>query len=231
MTIDRKVSKMISYLLLSFIAFPESKDALLGPADKELLKVEASGSLGLYYGGKCHMTNASETLIPKDYSDWCSNVAIDKLDKKYNPWVQYSIKGKQMKVSRFSVRNGCCRHACCCIDDNGVSRDLECCCCTLFSYSLLGSNDNKTWHVIHKVDKDRNFNVCQTKTFELDKKTAPYVFFRFMLDEEWPGCPKCMQVNQIELYGELVSNGYISSDESQEDEESISIIGRIKRDE
>ena len=63
--------------------------------------------------------------------------------------------------------------------------------------------------------------------------TEPYTYFRFVLDEEWPSCPKCMQVNQIELYGETIGSGFTSYSESniEDDDESISIIGKVKKNE
>jgi len=101
----------------------------------------------------------------------------------------------------------------------------------LFSYSLQASNDNKTWTVLHKVQKDERFDFCETKTFELKGKSSPYTYFRFVLDEEYPNCIKCMQINQIELYGETVSSVYSSFTNNDDEDESISIIGRVKKGE
>ena len=60
-----------------------------------------------------------------------------------------------MRVKRYSVRNGCCRYSCCCTEDGKIV-DYGCC-CTLYSYSLQASNDNKTWKVLHRVEKDKSF--------------------------------------------------------------------------
>ena len=138
-----------------------------------------------------------------------------------------------MKVSRYSVRNGCChRYMCCCDDENGKIIDYDArCCCRLYSYSLQASNDNKTWTILHKVEKDEKFYFCETKTFELKEKSSPYTYFRFVLDEEYPHCIKCMQINQIELYGETVSSIYSSCPDNDDEDESISIIGRVKKGE
>ena len=224
---------MILVILLSFVsfvAFPEKKDALLTGADRKHVSIEVSGSLGLYQKDrKCHKTYGNETLVSDEFSDWCSNIATVKNDPSYNPWIQYSIKGKQMKISSFSVRNGCCHYYCCCAEEDGKVVDYYCC-CLLYTYSLQGSNDNKTWKVIHRVEKDNKFYYCDVKTFELERMSEPFVYFRFVLEEEWPGCPKAMQVNQIELYGESMPSGYTSyNDVSDDDDESISIIGRIKK--
>ena len=213
---------------VAFVAFPEKSDAIFAAQKKESVSIQTSGNLGYYKDGKCHMTHGNETIESDEFSDWCSNIAENKNDPKQNPWIQYSLKGKQMKISRYSVRNGCCRYyTCCCEEENGKITDYGCC-CLLYSYSLLASNDNVTWKVIHKVEKDRSFDYCGTKTFELEKISEPYTYFRFVLDEEWPSCPKCMQINQIELYGETIGSGYIFS-ESNDDDESISIIGRVKK--
>ena len=133
----------LQFLVVAFVAFPESKDALLGLENKELINIESSGSLGLFYNGKCHQTFGNETLVSDEKFDWCSNVAKDKSDKKQSPWIQYSIKGKQMKVEKIKIRNGCCRYYdCCCVDDDTIVDYY--CCCKLFSYSIHASNDNVT---------------------------------------------------------------------------------------
>ena len=52
------------------------------------------------------------------------------------------------------------------------------------------------------------------------------------MDEEYPGCPKCIQLNQIELYGKLMKSEYpylTSYDNEEENEESISIIGKVRK--
>ena len=216
--------------IVAFVAFPESSDAILEKESKSNINIETSGNLGLYYKGKCHKTFGNETVVSNEYSDWCSNIAKDKNDPQYNPWIQYSLKGKQMKISRFSIRYGCCHYSCCCTEENGKVVDYYCC-CVPYSYSILGSNDNKTWTVIHKVVKDQSVDYCGIKTVELKEKTQPFTYIRIALDEGWPGCPKCMQLNQVEFYGETVASQYASYSDSSDDDESISIIGRIKKDE
>ena len=101
----------------------------------------------------------------------------------------------------------------------------------MYSYSLQASNDNKTWKVLHRVEKDAKFDICQAKTFELKEKSVPFTYFRFTLEEEYPGFNKCMQINQIELYGETIISQFTSYDDNSEEDESISIIGRVKKGE
>jgi hypothetical protein len=80
-------------------------------------------------------------------------------------------------------------------------------------------------------ENDEKFEFCQTNTFEFESKSAPFTYFRFVLDEEYPGCIKCMQINQIELYGETTASLYSSFTDDNDEDESISIIGRVKKDE
>ena len=224
---------MLSYIFLlffvAFVSLPETKEAILANEDKSLINIETSGSLGLYHHQKCHMTYGNETIVNDEYQEWCSNIEKDTKDPEKNPFIQYSIKGKRMKIKKYAVRNGCCRYECCCLDD-GRLLDYYCC-CTLYSYSLRASNDNKTWTLIHKIENDKYFSMCQTKTFELAKETEPFTYFRFVLDEQYPSCKKCMQVNQIELYGETIQAGFDYHSDSIDDDESISIIGRVKKNE
>ena len=213
---------------VSFVAFPSKEDAIFAKYNSSVV-IQSSGSIGLYKNGKCVKTHPNETLIPSEDYEWCSNIAKDKTNVNDNPWIQYSLNGKQMKLTSYAVRNGCCRYACCCDEDGKIIDGY--CCCYLYSYSLQASNDNKTWKVLHKVEKDNKFYACQTKTFELKQQSMPYSFFRFVLDEEWPGCVKCMQVNQIELYGDVIDSGNSYYHDGNDDDESVSIIGRVKKDE
>ena len=150
--------------------------------NKKLIYAESSGLIGLYhyFDGKCVNTYPNETLISSEMNEWCSNIGKGKDD---NPWIQFSIKGKQMRVSSYAIRNGCCRYPCCCTED-GTIRDAECC-CRLYSFSLLASNDNKTWTLIHKVERENKFYYCLTKEYQLEQQTIPYTYFRLTLDEEW----------------------------------------------
>ena len=86
------------------------------------------------------------------------------------------------------------------------------------------------WEDIHKVEKDKEFWACKTNTYDLKKTTKPFSFVRLVLDEARPGCPFCMQVNQIELYGETTRSTFIEIDDTDESDESVSIIGKIKKE-
>ena len=219
---------MIFFMLLNmfvdYVAFADRKDALLGNQKPESIIFDASGSLGLFYDGKCHKTSPNHTAIANEKMDWCSNI---KTNEGENPWIQVSLKNQQMKVKSYSIRNGCCNYDYCCAEDGSIVDRY--CCCLLYSFSLHASNDNKTWKVIHKVDKDRTFHFCEAKTYTI-KEPALYTYYKFVLDEEFPGCLKCLQINQFEFYGDAVSVGY-THDGNYDEDESVSIIGRVKKGE
>ena len=207
---------------MEFVAFPQRNDALIS-LNKNNVNVEASGSLGLYYDGKCHETFPNETMQVNEKLDWCSNIAPDKNTK---PWISYNIKAKAMRLKGFSIRNGCCWYDCCCTT-SGETYDYLCC-CRLYSFSLLGSNDNKTWKVIHKVEKEKEFYECVFKTYDFPM-TESFTFVRIVQDEPRPGCPLCMQLNQVELYGETVDSKFADqSFDGDDNDESVSIIGKIR---
>ena len=211
------------FIFIEFIAFPRKNDALLlNGIESNSLTIESSGSMGLHYNGKCHQTFPNETIHENEKMDWCSNIVPKESNEK--PWISYSFKNNGMRLTGYSVRNGCCWHLCCCLDDNKLVDGY--CCCRLYSYSLQGSNDNSTWIVIHKIERDSRFYDCQYKTYEFPQ-TESFRYIRFVMDEEYPGCPKCMQVNQLELYGSK-TDSYFSSFENDENDESISIIGKVK---
>lgn len=208
---------------MEFVAFPERKDSLLSANTKtpNLISVVPSGSIGQRrYDGKCQMTEGNETLSPDEKADWCSNIGTGRSDM---PWIMYNLKNKKMRVNGYSIRNGCCYYDCCCIDDNTQVYD---CCCDLYSFSLQGSNDKKTWHTIHKVEKDKTIYRCKTVTFDFEMSEA-YTFIRVFQDEEYPGCSLCMAINQIDLYGTTVDESNSITDDGED--ESVSIIGKVDR--
>ena len=210
------------FIAVKFINFPDRKDALLYENKEEnTLVVESSGSIGLHFDGKCQKTYPNSTLNSNERIDWCSNIA--ESDQK--PWISYSYPQKSMRIRGYSVRNGCCWYACCCLDNN---TDIYGCCCRLYSFSLVGSNDGKEWITIHKVEKEEKFWRCLSKTYEF-QLTQPFKYIRFQMDEPFPNCHKCIQINELQLYGT-----FVDSQENQEisdnyEDESISIIGKVRR--
>ena len=211
--------------LVKFIAFPSREDAILQAKNtKGLISITASGSIGQYYDGKCHETYPNATILENKEVDWCSNIAKDKDDK---PWVEYSLKGKSMRISGYAVRSGCCIRGCCCAD-SGSSIDY--CCCDLYSFSLQASNDRKNWDTLHSVVADSHFYYCQFKSYELKSLSKQYAYVRFVQDAEYPSCTYCMAINQIELYGKVEAGDFIGVDGEEMDDESVSIIGKVKRE-
>ena len=213
------------FVTLAFIKFPKRDDALISNNIQNVI-VSASGSLGFLRGdSKCIMTTPNNTINESDRDDWCSNVEENGI----KPWVTYQIKNKALRLTGYTLRNGCCHHhICCCDSSSGKVIDLPCC-CDLYSFSLQGSNDNQTWKSIHKVEKEAKFYHCSSKTYDFEK-TDGFRYVRLVFDEEYPGCPKCYQINQIELYGETVdAKTDYSYEESDATDESVSIIGKIHR--
>jgi len=208
--------------IFEFIAFPSRTDALISSqADERVIQTESSGSIGYFLNGKCIETYPNNTLTNSEKFDWCSNVAKNKDDK---PWISYSFQDKAVRISGYTVRSGCCYYSCCCLDD---SRVIDYCCCELYSFSLQGSNDNKTWKTIHQVEKDDKFYICMFKTYEF-QKTEAFKYIRLVQEAEKPGCIFCMVINQIEFYGKIVDSATSTTIES-DDDESVSIIGKIAR--
>ena len=214
-------------LLLKFVAFPERKDSIFRSLPAASVGVESNGNLGFYYGGKCHPTYPNSTLTDEEDKEWCSAIAPGN---GVFPWISYGVKNKRMRVTGYSVRNGCCKYVeCCCYNDSesGMIRDLWCC-CAMYSFELQGSNDNVTWKTIHKVEKKKDFYFCKYETYSFEK-TEAYSYLRFVQTEEYPGCKFCMVLNQIDFYGEVVDS-FGSYDAEFDSEESVSIIGKIKKE-
>ena len=215
---------MFLFIAAQFIAFPERKDSLLS-THKSNVEIEASGSLGLFLGdSQCHQTYPNQTIVGDENMDWCSN--IQKSDEM--PWISYSIKNKAIKLQGYSIRNGCCHYYCCCDSETGEVFDYECC-CRLYSFSLLGSNDKTTWKVIHQVVKEPSLFRCEFKTYEFSM-TQSFKYIRLVMGEPRPGYLKCLQINQIEFYGTTFDTLDMPEIGSEENEESISIIGKIRKE-
>ena len=216
---------MLLLLFMEFVAFPSRNDQILA-TNKDKVEMFVSGSMGFFINDKCVQTSPNGTITEDKKIDWCSNIAKKGDD---SPYIAYGVRGKAMKLTGYSVRNGCCWYYCCCVDNNGVITDTSCC-CELYSFSLQGSNDNRTWKTIHKVEKDTRFYHCMFKTYEFHE-TESFKFIRFVLDEEYPNCPKCIQLNQIELYGTTVTSDFALSQDEIDNDESVSIIGKVRNNE
>ena len=216
---------MLSLLFIHFTSLPNRKDGIISKYYNEnIINVASSGSIGIYFDGKCHQTFPNQTIIEGDNpKDWCSNIAKDANNP---PWIEYSLKGKTMEISGFAIRNGCCHYDCCCMFDGDF---VPGCCCELYTFSLQGSNDNKTWKIIHKVEKEDHLRHCDVKEYTF-RQTEKFRFIRFVQDEPYPGCTHCMTINKFELYGNAINAGYYNEEnEADETDETVSIIGRVER--
>ena len=218
---------MFPFLFIEFTALSNRSDAIISKYYKEnIINVASSGSIGQYYEDKCHQTYPNQTIFEgDDPKDWCSNIAKDKNNP---PWIEYSLNGKTMEVSGYSFRTGCCYFGCCCMSNGDY---VTGCCCDPYVFSLQGSNDNKTWKVIHKVEKEKYTRHCDVKEYSF-KQTERFRFIRFVQDEPYPGCEHCMAINKFEIYGNVFSSGYFNEDiGADETDESVSIIGRVEKSE
>ena len=215
---------MISLMIITFIAFPDRSDSVFKKIrNLDSIEISSSGSLGFKVRGKCIKTHPNATVNGEKNSEWCSNVAPSSDEK---PWIQYYFHDHSLQLTGYSVRNGCCYHGCCCIDD---SQYVSGCCCDLYSFSLLGSNDGRTWKTIHKVENERNFYLCKYMTFEF-AKAEPFRYFKLMEDAPYPGCAYCMVINQIDFYGDVKERPYLYiQDDNPDFDESISIIGKVRQ--
>ena len=215
--------------ILEFVTFPSRDNAIFKKAidNKQEIRIDSSGSLGLYIHGKCKQTEPNYTVIEDKKLDWCSNLIKDKKSGE-KPWITYSLPNKKMQINSYSIRTGCCWYACCCTDDNTFVNDGYTCCCDLYSFSLYGSNDNQTWKLLHRIEKQTTYDYCETKHYDVNSGDY-YRYIKLVQDEERPSCPYCMQINQIEFYGTTTNSISDFSFGDSEEDESISIIGKVRK--
>ena len=212
---------------MELIAFPQRKDAIFESLHENNEVVSfSSGSIGYYKGGKCQLTSPNMTLGKDDETtDWCSNIAMQG-EGEGKPWIAYRVKNKKIRASGYSIRSGCCYYECCCIDD---TRDIDkYCCCSLLSYSLQVSDNNMTWRTIHSVENDENFWACTNRDYKFNK-VEEFTYVRLILDKQRLHCENCFALNRFEIYGETINGAYDTESEDENDE-SVSIIGKINKD-
>ena len=212
---------LFSLLYFKIEPFPERNDSITKNNKKEMI-ISASGTLDQWYDEKCHET-FTENVFVSTKSDWCSNANKTKTDR---PWISVAIKGKAMKLTGYSLRAGCSSYYCCCCTEDG--KDARKCCCDLYSWSLQVSHNNVTWKTVHKVEKDKDFYGCRNRTYEIKDVDEYYEYVRLIQDAPWPSCDYCICINQLELYGTTISLEVY--EEAEDSEESVSIIGKIKKE-
>ena len=65
-------------------------------------------------------------------------------------------------------------------------------------------------------------------TFDIESPRS-YMFVKLQADEEYPYCPFCMQINQVELYGETSDSHFLGAIDADDNDETVSIIGRLNK--
>ena len=227
---------MLSFLSMEYISLPLRNDALLSKAltqDYEL-KVDSSHSLGMHFKGNCRLTFPNFTLTTESNEDWCSIVhrpsdSTESIKDNEKPFITFSLAHKLFELTSYSVRNGCCKKTCCCSDKKDKLNDVYCC-CRLYSFSLWGSNNNKTWIRLQSVERDMTIRICEARTYRISYHRH-FKFIKFQIDEGFPKCPFCAQVNQIEFYGKTYDTNEVFDYTSEStEEETISIIGKVRKD-
>ena len=212
---------MLNFLLLSDNVQIARKNSNILASKNVNYKVSASGSIGQFVNGKCQITHPEHAFDQEERrTDWCSNINKTATDK---PWISVSLDKKSAKLNGYSLRSGCCYYSCCCEVDDHIKYE---CCCDLYSWSLQGSHDNKTWKIIHKVEKDDKFYGCVSRNYDIQSDEF-FEHFRLMQEMSWPGCNYCIGINKIELYG-VTNDAYNTQIDADENEESVSIIGKVQ---
>lgn len=199
-------------LLINELIFPfnDKFDGLFKKTYKQnITSIECSGSISIW-----NRTQKKDILTKPEYAvdpdaeeyEWCSNINRTKND---HPWLLFDFRKKKFSLSGYSMKLGCC-------DEMG-------CCCIIYSWSIEGSNDNKTWTKIHQLEKQKDFRDCDSRSWET--KSTPFSYIRLIQDEPHPNCWYCIGLARIELYGILSGDNIEISDVEAEDE--VSIIGKV----
>ena len=206
---------MLFSLLIREFPFNEKFDGVFkNTYNEDSVSVVASGSTECFFPefGKDILTKPESAIDPEDKLEWCSNINRSKTDY---PWISTVFKNKKLSLSGYSIKSGCCKYS------------TDGCCCLIYSWSILGSNDNKTWTKLHSVRNDLELGICKEKSFQVDKKGS-FSMFKIIQDEPEPGCWYCIALSKLELYGTL-SDYNNDNGEEVSNEDEVSIIGRIKK--
>ena len=204
---------MLLFSLFSLRSFPVNSKLdgfFKNMYSPDIVKAYASGSRFCWINDlkKDILTKPENILDPQEKYEWCSNFNSSKNDK---PWLSFELLKSSFTLKGYSIKSGCCYYSSCC--------------CKIFSWSIQGSNDNKTWSTIHKQEKNEALNNCQVQTFSFSNNKS-YKFIRIIQDEPQPRCWYCMDISRLEIYGDYNNDEYFSIDETDSDEE-VSIIGKV----
>ena len=174
--------------------------------------VRSSGNSGCWDPSQKRdfLSSPLNCIDPNCTLEWCSNINKSKDDK---PWISISFSTGFFKMSGYSLQAGCC--------------DISWCCCRLNSWNMEGSNDNKTWVVLHSQEENKEFNDCKNATFEVTKQQN-FKFFRLIQTNPSQNCWFCIDLTRMEFYGDF--SGQLQYDEEFiSDEDEVSIIGRVSK--
>lgn len=204
----------------------DSTSILKNAYKSNLIQYSVSGSSSQRINGSVVKTKPEYAFdqVEKKY-DWCSNCPTNY---KEHPYIVLSVKQKVMRLQGYFLRAGCCGTSlerCCCLENYRY-----CCRCCLYSWSFQISNDNSTWTTVHKIEKDREMEFCNEKTYKFSQEySAKYV--RLIQDEACPGDFPCLALNKIELIGKYEGGGDLEDEYLQmdTDEDDVSIIGHISK--
>ena len=174
------------------------------------IKIDASGSRICWVSDFSDdvMTKPENCVDPESKIQWCSSFDSRRVKKQ---WISFTFEGAKLNLQGYSLHAGCC--------------SAYRCCCKIYSWSIQGSNDNVTWTTLDKVEKDEELFDCANKSFPVKSNGNSYKTIRLIQDESEKGCPTCIDLTKIEIYGDLNDENYIPDD--LEDNEEVSIIGKV----
>ena len=204
---------LISLLIRVFPFNDKFNGVFKNTYNKNDVSVIASGSQRCYSFSieKTILTKPESVIDPDDKLEWCSNLNRSATDF---PWLAAVFNNKKLSITGYSLKTGCCEFT------------YDSCCCMPYSWSVLGSNNNKTWTKIHSIEKEANLKICQEKSYRVDKKGS-FSMIKLIQDESEQGCLLCLSLSKLEFYGELEEKNEEEEETTSEDE--VSIIGRVKR--
>ena len=152
-------------------------------------------------------------IDPKSDHQWCSNF---DWKKQMFPYIQINFKNSRLALTGYSLQAGCCEYS-------------DGCCCTPFSWDVTGSNDNKTWTLIHRIEKNEILTNCANQSFQIPSKSKPFRTIRLQQTDVINGCPTCIDLVRFEVYGDFEGSDYSFQEYIDEidSEDEVSIIGKI----
>ena len=204
------------FLLIRKFPFNEKFEGFFYHTYKEsIASIECSGSNQFWNRSlkRDILTNPNFAINPEENNlEWCSNFNKTKTDY---PWLMFNFGKQKFNVIGYSLKLGCC--------------DYFSCCCLLYSWSLEGSNDNKTWTKIHQLEKQSDFDFGDVRSFKVDNLNKFYQYIRLKQDQPHPSCWYCIGLARMEIYGDLLTDEYSEMGDDINDNDEVSIIGKVTK--